>query len=376
MFRVPHLSKTQHIFIRMALTVTFLASILVGGILGHLQQTYTHADTSSQIPVLQLPWPTGAQHGISGYTYHQNDHGVTCCSWDDFAIDFGLRYAPVSAVAAGCAHMGPYISDGYGNFIWISHPGNYVSIYAHLDSFDSSVYPASPNTPCSDQYGTGAFVFQGQVIGISGCSGHCDGAHLHFALHGNAAPFNATPYYDGTAAKPEPMSGYIGFDQSNPPLYVSNPPNISTSSCSNGPCVKLFQGLPPDPYQAQENNFTIASSGFYNLPSWMVNKVSSITIPAGWYIIVYEQANRGGGRKIFYQSIPDLNNGPNSAPYTYDKVNYSLPISGHMGSVEVGATNICIPSSVIRKTRITSSSISATCQQPPPQNCPNSAAFM
>src|SRR5947209_4466047 len=149
MFRMPYLSKRQHKFIRVALALIFLASIVIGSILGHLQPTQSHAagtPTYHGSP-LQLPWPTGAEHGITdGNIYNENDHGVTCCPLDQFALDFALSNTPVSAVAAGCAHIGNSQENPfYGNWIWILHPGNYVSVYAHLSTVDQSVYPASPN---------------------------------------------------------------------------------------------------------------------------------------------------------------------------------------------------------------------------------------
>lgn len=376
MFRMPYLSKRQHIFIRVALAIAFLSSIVVGGLLGHLQPTGTHADGTPTYhgSPLQLPWPTGAEHRITdGNIYGQGDH----TKLDAFAIDFALYNAPVSAVAAGCAHIHPQVQgDSYGNYIWISHTGNYVSFYAHLSSFDPSVYPASPNIPCSDKGGTGAFVFQGQVIGISGNtdgnSGNNTGPHLHFSLRENA-----TTYNDGDAVPPEPMSGYHGVFTNWSPFFISKPPNISIASCSDSPCVGLFESVQSDGYVTNKNNFTVASAGFYNLPSWMVNKTSSIVIPSGWEVIVYEQVNRGGGRYAFTQSVPDLNNGPNSAPYTFQKVNYSLAIAGHISSIEVFPTLSCTASSALKKPKTNKSSASSSCQPPPPpQNCPNTAAFI
>src|SRR5947209_6271346 len=118
MFHMPYLSKRQHIFIRVALALIFLASIIIGSILGHLQPTQSHAaGTTYQGSPLQLPWPTGTEHRITdGNIYGEGDH----TGRDAFAIDFALYNAPVSAVAAGCAHIHQEVQgNSYGNYIWI-----------------------------------------------------------------------------------------------------------------------------------------------------------------------------------------------------------------------------------------------------------------
>jgi murein DD-endopeptidase MepM/ murein hydrolase activator NlpD len=98
----------------------------------------------------------------------------------------------VAAAADGVAHQVLEAnSGGYGNLIWVNHGGGYVSIYAHLQSFSVS---------------EGASVFHGTTVGISDNTGNSSGAHLHFAIRSGA-----TTYSDGSAYKPEPMSGYSPF---------------------------------------------------------------------------------------------------------------------------------------------------------------------
>ena len=64
----------------------------------------------------------------------------------------------------------PARSRGYGNYTCIDHGGGLSTCYAHQESISVSV---------------GQQVSQGQVIGISDCTGLCFGPHLHFEVRVN-----------------------------------------------------------------------------------------------------------------------------------------------------------------------------------------------
>jgi murein DD-endopeptidase MepM/ murein hydrolase activator NlpD len=85
-------------------------------------------------------------------------------------IDIGVPSGtPIRAVADGSvAIAGP--ESGYGNYTCIDHGGGLSSCYAHQQSISVSV---------------GQHVSQGQVIGISDCTGLCFGPHLHFEVRVN-----------------------------------------------------------------------------------------------------------------------------------------------------------------------------------------------
>jgi murein DD-endopeptidase MepM/ murein hydrolase activator NlpD len=70
-------------------------------------------------------------------------------------------------------------SGGYGNFTCIDHGGGISTCYAHQSSFAVS---------------QGEEVSQGQVIGISDCTGYCFGPHLHFEVRINGEPTDPIPY--------------------------------------------------------------------------------------------------------------------------------------------------------------------------------------
>ena len=85
-------------------------------------------------------------------------------------IDIGVPSGtPIQAAAAGTvAIAGP--ESGYGNYTCLDHGGGISTCYAHQESISVSV---------------GQHVSQGQVIGISDCTGLCFGPHLHFEVRVN-----------------------------------------------------------------------------------------------------------------------------------------------------------------------------------------------
>jgi peptidoglycan DL-endopeptidase CwlO len=97
-------------------------------------------------------------------------------------IDIGVPAGtPIHAAAAGkVVLMQPEAaSGGYGNFTCIQHTASMSTCYAHQSRFATTM---------------GATVAQGQVIGISGCTGRCYGAHLHFEVRINGSVVNPLNY--------------------------------------------------------------------------------------------------------------------------------------------------------------------------------------
>lgn len=74
---------------------------------------------------------------------------------------------PIFAVDDGMVEKS-YHSDSYGNVIFIHHPNNYVTVYAHLNERLVT---------------NGQKVKRGEVIGKMGSSGQATGVHLHFETH-------------------------------------------------------------------------------------------------------------------------------------------------------------------------------------------------
>jgi murein DD-endopeptidase MepM/ murein hydrolase activator NlpD len=79
--------------------------------------------------------------------------------------------APVSAAAPGYVVRSGW-DEGYGNRVVVAHGRGLETVYAHLAEISV------------DQ---GVFVSEWSQVGTVGCTGTCDGAHLHFEvrIHGD-----------------------------------------------------------------------------------------------------------------------------------------------------------------------------------------------
>jgi murein DD-endopeptidase MepM/ murein hydrolase activator NlpD len=93
----------------------------------------------------------------------------------DIAVPTGT---PIHAAAAGTVVIAGWVS-GYGNYTCIDHGGGLATCYAHQETMDVSV---------------GQHVAQGQVIGLTDCTGHCLGPHLHFEVRVNGTPVDPLGY--------------------------------------------------------------------------------------------------------------------------------------------------------------------------------------
>jgi peptidoglycan DL-endopeptidase CwlO len=88
---------------------------------------------------------------------------------------------PIRAAASGTviATQSDAESGGYGNFTCVDHGGGLSTCYAHQTSFAVAA---------------GQSVSQGDVIGYTGCTGHCLGPHLHFEVRINGSPTDPMGY--------------------------------------------------------------------------------------------------------------------------------------------------------------------------------------
>jgi murein DD-endopeptidase MepM/ murein hydrolase activator NlpD len=118
-------------------------------------------------------WPVeGTLTSGFGYRWGRMHEGI------DISVPEGT---PIRAAADGTVILmqSEYESGGYGNYTCIDHGGGLSTCYAHQSSFATSV---------------GAHVSQGDVIGLSGNTGHSTGPHLHFEVRINGAPTDPLGY--------------------------------------------------------------------------------------------------------------------------------------------------------------------------------------
>lgn len=79
----------------------------------------------------------------------------------------GTRNTPILAVEDGIV-VKSYYSKTYGNVVFIKHPSNFVTVYAHLNK--RNVFQGNK-------------IKQGHAVGTMGNTGQATGTHLHFETH-------------------------------------------------------------------------------------------------------------------------------------------------------------------------------------------------
>jgi murein DD-endopeptidase MepM/ murein hydrolase activator NlpD len=93
----------------------------------------------------------------------------------DIAVPTGT---PIRASASGSVAIAG-VEGGYGNYTCVDHGGGLSTCYAHQERILVSV---------------GQSVSQGQIIGISDCTGHCLGPHVHFEVRVNGQAVDPMGY--------------------------------------------------------------------------------------------------------------------------------------------------------------------------------------
>jgi murein DD-endopeptidase MepM/ murein hydrolase activator NlpD len=108
-------------------------------------------------------WPTIERY-LSGFVYspETNHYGI------DIGGDFG--YA-IWSIDDGVVVYSGWNNYGYGNVVVIDHGNGWQSLYAHLDYIN---------------FGCGAYVYEGDIIGGMGSTGNSTGPHLHFELRSSS----------------------------------------------------------------------------------------------------------------------------------------------------------------------------------------------
>jgi len=106
------------------------------------------------------------KHPILGYNkLHQGT---------DFAAPTGT---PIMASGSGIV-LRAQKYKGYGNFVSIKHPSNYVTAYGHMSKYGRGIR-------------RGVRVKQGQIIGYVGSTGMSTGPHLHYEVIKNGKRINS-----------------------------------------------------------------------------------------------------------------------------------------------------------------------------------------
>ena len=118
-------------------------------------------------------WPTSL-HYLSGFDFNPAlGHPAI-----DIAGDTGHG---ITASDTGVIVYAGWNDWGYGLVVVIDHGNEWQTLYAHLSQVN---------------VGCGQAVYQGNSIGLMGCTGNCSGSHLHFEVRygdGFVNPWNVLP---------------------------------------------------------------------------------------------------------------------------------------------------------------------------------------
>lgn len=185
------------------------------------------AQNDSQYPV--YPYPMKIKMGLSatfGELRNNSFHAGV-----DIKTD-GKIGKKVYAVADGYVSrigVSPY---GYGNVVYVTHNDGYMSVYAHLESFNSKIGKYVKDKQLeSKSFAQSLFLKKGEIpvksgdfLGLSGNSGGSGGPHLHYELR-NAQQHPLNPYLfgfkindgikpgiNGIALYPKELSSVNGLD--------------------------------------------------------------------------------------------------------------------------------------------------------------------
>ena len=111
----------------------------------------------------------------------------------DIKAKDGKNGQAIYAIADGYIARVKVQSGGYGNALYLVHPNGYMSVYAHLQNFESEIAKYVKKTQYEKQsfsvdlYLSGETfrVRKGEKIGNLGTSGRSFGPHLHFEIRNN-----------------------------------------------------------------------------------------------------------------------------------------------------------------------------------------------
>ena len=132
-------------------------------------------------------WPVDSRYITSTVGGRTSPGGIGSTNHKGTDIGRVGYTSPVYASKAGTVIISQK-SSSYGNYIVISHGSGNTTLYGHMSS---------------RKVQAGQYVNQGDVIGITGSTGHSTGPHLHFEITENGVRIN--PLNHGA----QPCKGYL-----------------------------------------------------------------------------------------------------------------------------------------------------------------------
>ena len=132
-------------------------------------------------------WPVDSRYITSTVGGRTSPGGIGSTNHKGTDIGRVGYTSPIYAAKSGTVIVSQY-SSSYGNYVVISHGSGNTTLYGHMSS---------------RKVQAGQYVNQGDVIGITGSTGHSTGPHLHFEITENGMRIN--PLNHGAP----PCKGYL-----------------------------------------------------------------------------------------------------------------------------------------------------------------------
>ena len=132
-------------------------------------------------------WPVDSRYITSTVGGRASPGGIGSTNHKGTDIGRVGYTSSIYAAKSGTVIVSQY-SSSYGNYVVISHGSGNTTLYAHMSTRKVS---------------EGQYVNQGDVIGITGSTGHSTGPHLHLEITENGVRIN--PLNEGA----EPRKGYL-----------------------------------------------------------------------------------------------------------------------------------------------------------------------
>ena len=114
-------------------------------------------------------WPVDSRYITSTVGGRTSPGGIGSTNHKGTDIGRVGYTSPIYAAKSGTVIVSQY-SSSYGNYVVVSHGAGNTTLYGHMSSRSVSV---------------GQYVNQGDVLGITGSTGHSTGPHLHFEVTEN-----------------------------------------------------------------------------------------------------------------------------------------------------------------------------------------------
>lgn len=175
-----------------------------------------------------MSWPLALHIITAGWFYNDGSKHSAL----DFRCTVGTPvFAACDGTVTTCYRWNGKVTQGdnnsYGNFVKMQH-ANYQcrkleTLYAHLNSICVS---------------SGQQVTEGQLIGYSGVTGNCSGAHLHFEVIFNGLRVNPLCWLDSdfvTASNAVKLGTYTSVTRPQVPAQDANAANSGLQTITIGP---------------------------------------------------------------------------------------------------------------------------------------------